>query len=364
MTSDMSDRVSVTPEPEPEPRDTDARARESGAGDIAHGPIVSDIGIINTSIVTQNVLPELQVDFDNGAVILHDPGSTDQGQGLVTLSHTEESQLVSTAPVTEAGGNMIMTTEDEARFVTDTQFVVLEQTQNVREWTEPEPRTLGSEPEPRTLGSVPEAGHGVTAHVTDVTHSPSSLDQHQEEVEVTPPRYEHFDSDSRPRVYLNGLNQINQEIYAHLDVVSNVAGDQAEVTVDNHVQDANQNDDDNQTKRKRRGPNKKIEKRQQIKAKKEERRQQYDLAISAYKDGKFENFHACAKHFRVNQKTLKKLIISGRRYVGTGDVSRVLTLEEESKIVEHLKWCRSVGFGMTYHTLQSLFQELLSAVVR
>ena len=355
MTSDMRDRVSVTPEPEP--RDTDARVRESG--DIAHGPIVSDIGIINTSIVTPNVLPELQVDFDIGEVILHDPGSTDQG--LVTLSHTEESQLVSTAPVTEAGGNMIMTTEDEASFVTDNQFVVLEQTQNVREWTEPESRTLGSEPEPRTLGSEPEAGHGVTAHVT---HSPSSLDQHQEEVEVTPPRYEQFDFDSRPRVYLNGLNQINQEIYAHLDDVSNVAGDQAEVTVDNHVQEANQNDDDNQTKRKRRGPNKKIEKMQQIKAKKEERKQQYDLAISGYKDGKFENIHACAKHFGVNQTTLKKLIVSGRRYVGTGDVSRVLTLEEESKIVEHLKWCRSVGFGMTYHTLQSLFKELLSAVVR
>ena len=344
----MSDRVSVTPEP----RDIDVRVRESG--DIAHGPIVSDICIIDTSIVNQTALPELQVDFDNGEVILHDPGFSDQG--LVTLGHTKERQLVNTAPVTEAGGHIIMTTEDEARFVTDTQFVVLEQTQNVRE-----SRTLGSEPEPSTLGSVPEAGHGATEHVT---HSPSSLDQHQEEVTVTPPRYEQFDSDSRPRVYLNGLNQLNQEVYAHLDDVSNVAGDQAEVTVDNHVQDANQNDDDNQTKRKRRGPNKKIEKMQQIKAKKEERKKQYDLAISAYQDGKFENIHACAKHFGVDQKTLKTLIISGRGYVGPGDVSRVLTLEEESKIVEHLKWCRSVGFGMTYHTLQSLFQELLSAVVR
>ena len=57
-----------------------------------------------------------------------------------------------------------MTTEDEASFVTDAQFVVLEQTQHVSVWPEPEPRILGS---------VPGAGHGNTA---DITNSTMSLD--------------------------------------------------------------------------------------------------------------------------------------------------------------------------------------------
>ena len=57
-----------------------------------------------------------------------------------------------------------MTTEDEASFVTDAQFVVLEQTQKVSVWPEPEPRILGL---------VPGAGHGATA---DITNSTMSLD--------------------------------------------------------------------------------------------------------------------------------------------------------------------------------------------
>ena len=57
-----------------------------------------------------------------------------------------------------------MTTEDEASFVTDAQFVVLEQTQHVNVWPEPETRILGS---------VPGAGYWATA---DVTNSTMSLD--------------------------------------------------------------------------------------------------------------------------------------------------------------------------------------------
>ena len=73
-------------------------------------------------------------------------------------SGPEESQLVTTAPMTEARRNRIMTTEDEASSVTDAHFVVLEETQHVSVWPEPEPRILGL---------VPGAGHGATAHVTN-----------------------------------------------------------------------------------------------------------------------------------------------------------------------------------------------------
>ena len=71
-----------------------------------------------------------------------------------------------------------MTTEDEASFATDTQFVVLEQTQHVSVWPEP------------VLG----AGHEATADVTNLT---LSMDQHHEEDIVTFPRYKQFVSDSK-----------------------------------------------------------------------------------------------------------------------------------------------------------------------
>ena len=171
---------------------------------------------------------------------------------------------------------------------------------------------------------------------------------------------------SRP-IYLNALNEDNLEAYAHLDDVTDVPGHQAEVRVNTQVQDEDQGNsvhDENQRKRKR-GPNKKLERKQKIKAYKEERKKQYDLAINAFKDNQFENFGACAKNFGVCPKALKKMILSGRGYVGTGDGNnKVLTSEEEAKIASYLKWCRQVGFGLTYQGLQSLIQELLVAVVR
>ena len=55
---------------------------------------------------------------------------------------------------------------------------------------------------------------------------------------------------------------------------------------------------------------------------------------------------------------------SGREFVGGGKQSKILTSEEEAQLVAHLSWCKRVGFGLTYHTLQLLIQELLEAVVR
>ena len=300
--------------------------------------IISNIHFNDTSaMISQNVLPELQIDFDAGEWIVRDPESSDQGG--VTLGHMQERQQVTTVPETEA---RVIATEDEDSSAPDMDCIVLEQTLRHRDWPEPEP------------SSEQVTGAGSHEVPPDVMQSPSS-DVHQEAVTVTPPRHEPFELNYRPSVY-HVLNEENQEAYAHLDDVTN--GHEAEVRVNTQVHDENQ-------RKRKRGPNKKLEKRQKIKAHKEERKKQYDLAINAFKDNQFETYGACAKNFGVCPKALKKMILSGRGYVGAGEGNnRVLTSEEEAKIAAYLKWCRQVGFGLTYHSLQSLIQELLVAVVR
>ena len=335
----MCDRASVTPEPES--RDTGAREMESG--DSTKYGIVSDINIDDSNDMrSHSILSELH--FEDGEWSVRGPGASDQGD--VTPGSTQERLLVTTAPVTLSGGDGTMTMEHQARIaVADPQSLVLDQTLLNREWPELE---LG------TLNTEPGAGdHGVTSNVT---HS-SSLSSYGQ---VTPPRHEPFELDSRPNVYLQGLNQSNQEAFAHLNDVNTDPGDQAEITVDNQIHDDNS---DNQAKRKPRGPSKRIEKKKEVQARKEEKKRKFDIAIEAWKNHEFENIHACANHFGVCHKSLKKMILEGRSYVGGGKQSYILTVEEEAKIVDHIKWCKSVGFGLTYYILQLLIQELLNAVV-
>ena len=233
---------------------------------------------------------------------------------------------------------------------------MLERTLSNRDWPEPELCTLHS------LSSESGPGQEVTL---DATPSPSG--EHLEQVTVTPPRHESFELNSRPRVYLHDLNESNQQAYAHLDDVINDPDDQQEVRVNIQAQDEDPGDnadDDNQRKRKPRGPNKKLKQKREIQTRKEEKKRTYDLAIEAYKDHQFDTIGACAKHFGVDPKSLKKMIMERRSFVGGGAKSKILTFEEESKIVEHIKWCREVGFGLTYHSLRDLIQELLTAVVR
>ena len=190
----------------------------------------------------------------------------------------------------------------------------------------------------------------------------------------TPPRHEPFISDPQRQIYLTGLNKSTQAAYAEItgDVTAPDDGDNKEdeeVLVTIEVSEANT--DNNlvvetaaQTMKKTRGPNKKILKRQETQNRKEEKKRRYDLAIQAIKDNQFDNIHACSKHFGVHPQTLKTMIEEGRGFVGGGKISKILTPEEEAKLVDHLKWCKRVGFGLTYHSLQSLIEELLAAVVR
>ena len=105
-------------------------------------------------------------------------------------------------------------------------------------------------------------------------------------------------------------------------------------------------------------------KKLEIQARKEEKKRCYSIAKQAYKDGKFDNIHACAKHHGVDHKSLKRMILGDTEYVGGGKPSKILMPEEETQLVEHLRLCKRVGFGLTYSSLRSLIQELLEAVIR
>ena len=105
---------------------------------------------------------------------------------------------------------------------------------------------------------------------------------------------------------------------------------------------------------------------EEIKARKEEKKKRFEVAKQAYEDNKFPSPHACAKHYGLNDKTFKKLVDSGSSFAGSGSYKSnlVLTSEEEARIVDHIRWCKSVGYGMRYYDLQILIQELMTEVVR
>lgn len=309
----MCDRVGGTPEPEPsgalrpEP--------DTGGGDKSQYSVIDDIGVTQPQQQKSAMLPEISFDV-YGNLIERDPGVSDQGG--VTLSDRD-----------------------------------------------------GREPAPGTPGPVSGAGQEESDSDSDtpyVTRSSSSL---------TPPRHEPFVFDSQRQVYLTSLNQSSQAAYAEIlgDVTAPDGGDNQEeevheVMVDVLEANTNENLDDetntNQANkcRKQRGPNKKMLKMQEIRDRKEEKKMLYNQAIQAFRDHHFEKIGTCAKHFGLDPKSLKRMILEERGFVGGGKNSKILRPEEETKLVAHLSWCKRVGFGLTYNSLRSLIQELLVAVVR
>ena len=67
---------------------------------------------------------------------------------------------------------------------------------------------------------------------------------------------------------------------------------------------------------------------------KDERREQYNQAAEAFRQGLFPSVTACAGHFGVNHKTLMNCIKSEREFVGCGRKSSTFTTEEESRLVK------------------------------
>ena len=354
VTSEMCDRVVVTPEPEP--GGELQLETETGGGETSQYTVIDDIGVTQQS--QSEILPEISFDA-YGSLFVRDPGFSDQ-RGAV-LSHTRERQGLSTCtvPIT---GDIMFREEASSSPVSQQQPVVLQPTLCDRDRREAETVTPGP-----VSGAGPEESD--TPHDTD---SVSSSDEQRGNVTLTPPRHKPFVVDPQRQVYLTGLNKSTQEAYAEItgDVTAPDDGDNKEdeevlVTIEVSEPNTDDNDNDEPTKgRKPRGPNKKLLKKQEVQARKEEKKRRYNQAIQAYKDNKFDNIHACAKHYGVDHKSLKRMILGDREYVGGGKSSKILRPEEEAKLVAHLSWCKKVGFGLTYHTLRSLIQELLEAVVR
>ena len=117
-------------------------------------------------------------------------------------------------------------------------------------------------------------------------------------------------------------------------------------------------------RRKRRGKNKREERREDIQREKEKKVRLYEEAINAYKNGEFRSYKKCAENFGVNNSVLRKYILTGGSYVGSGMVNQVLTPEEQNDIKNHILYMAEIGFGYTMYDLRKDIQDLLTEIVR
>ena len=113
---------------------------------------------------------------------------------------------------------------------------------------------------------------------------------------------------------------------------------------------------------KKKRKSKKVEKEEK-KANKKHKIRQYNLAIEAFKDNKFNTYYSCAKEHGVSSATLKRLIVTGKNYVGQGKINKVLKESEQQLLCDHLKEASNIGFGYTYYDLRLTIQELLQGLV-
>ena len=111
-------------------------------------------------------------------------------------------------------------------------------------------------------------------------------------------------------------------------------------------------------KRKRKGGGNKS--KEEKEANKELKMRKYNLAIEAFKENKFHTYYSCAKKYGVSSSTLKRLVESGKSYVGRGKMNKVLTESEQHLLRDHIKQTS----GYSYHDLRLRIQELLHTIVR
>ena len=95
---------------------------------------------------------------------------------------------------------------------------------------------------------------------------------------------------------------------------------------------------------------------------KDERREQYNQAAEAFRQGLFPSVTACAGHFGVNHKTLMNCIKSEREFVGCGRKSSTFTKEEESRLVKFVSDRLSLGSGIDFSQLCTVIHELANTL--
>ena len=93
---------------------------------------------------------------------------------------------------------------------------------------------------------------------------------------------------------------------------------------------------------------------------KELKMRQYNLAIEEFKQNKLNTYYSCAKKYGVSSSTLKRLIVTGKSYTGSGRVNKVLTESEQGMLRDHVKKTSDYS----YHDLRLRIQELLHTIVR
>ena len=87
-------------------------------------------------------------------------------------------------------------------------------------------------------------------------------------------------------------------------------------------------------------------------------RVKYEKAIAFFKSGQADSIHHAAVKFGVDFKTIKKLVLNGGSYRGTGGVLKRFSKEEEKVIAERaLKISSSVEKGLTYKLLEKVILE-------
>ena len=81
--------------------------------------------------------------------------------------------------------------------------------------------------------------------------------------------------------------------------------------------------------------------------------------------GKFKNIRQAAQAYNISYGVLwAGMVKRGGEFQGSGQFTERLSLEEEQKVVDHVKWRASIGYGVDWAMLRLLLQEVLLAVTR
>ena len=73
--------------------------------------------------------------------------------------------------------------------------------------------------------------------------------------------------------------------------------------------------------------------------------------------GKFKSVRQCAAFHKLPVSTLHRLFTDADEFQGSGRKSVSLSFEEETVIMNHVKWRSQIGCGMDFDQLQSLIQK-------
>ena len=96
---------------------------------------------------------------------------------------------------------------------------------------------------------------------------------------------------------------------------------------------------------------------------KEQKLKSLRSAVADYKAGKFPSIRKAAAEYGVPYTTLKEGIQkNGGDFIGSGRYSSRLSDAEEKKVLDHVKWRASVGYGVDWNMLTLVLQEIFLAV--